>query len=248
MVRISRAMDRSRRATNPQMFNPDGTIVPINKLPDECLSRNKRKRKWVESKRYKKLLARQRYLYRLKSEQTMLAHHELVNKLIQFGDEHYIEKMNWAALAKRSKETKISEKTGRYQRKKRFGKSIANKSPRTFTEIYRNKVESLGGTFVEINTFKAKASQYDHIDKAYKKKHLNQRWSKLDNGDELQRDLYSAFLIQNTNSTFDGFIQDLLEDKYNNFKLMHDSVIKDLKEKISTNESYFPSSIGIKAR
>ena len=59
--RINRAMERSRRAMNPEMFASDGTIVPINKLPHECVKRNG-KRFWRESKNYKALAINRRYL------------------------------------------------------------------------------------------------------------------------------------------------------------------------------------------
>ena len=43
--RINRAMDRSRRAMNPKMFNPDGTVVGMTNLPPECLTKRGR-RNW----------------------------------------------------------------------------------------------------------------------------------------------------------------------------------------------------------
>lgn len=55
--RINRAMDRSRRATDPQMFNVDGTIIHVDQLPPVCLNRYG-KRKWVKSKRYEVLAAK----------------------------------------------------------------------------------------------------------------------------------------------------------------------------------------------
>ena len=46
--RVSRKMDRSRRANNPQNFNEDGTIKPVSR-------KNGERRVWNDSKRYKKL-------------------------------------------------------------------------------------------------------------------------------------------------------------------------------------------------
>ena len=240
--RVNRAMDRSRRATNPKMFRENGTVVPIDELPDECVFtlRGKRRRKWIESKQYKALRLYRRVLYRQQRDHRKQAHNELANRLLSLGDEHYIETMNWQALAKRAKETKVSEKTGKYQRKKRFGKSIANKAPASFVKIYETKVKAAGGSFVEINTRDAKASQYNHKTKAYKKKHLSQRWEHMPDGTKVQRDLYSAFLIQNTNFTHNGFEQEMLEAKYPKFKEMHDAEI----QRLST--TVMPSSTGVK--
>ena len=55
----------------------------------------------------------------------------------------------------------------------------------------------------------------------------------------IQRDLYSAFLIQHTNSTLDGFIQELCDKDYPAFVVLHDTVISVLR---GTKQ---PSSAGI---
>lgn len=240
---INNAMDRSRRATNPQMFDQrTGEVIPIDKLPAECIviRHGQKRRKWVKSKRYERLAQMRRYLYHQQAKQRRLAHNELANKLLGLGDEHYIETMNWKGLAKRAKKTEVSPKTGCYKRKKRFGKSIANKAPALFTKIYEQKVLAAGGSFYRIDTGKAKASQYSHDTKAYKKKQLSKRWHELEDGTKIQRDLYSAFLIQNTNSTLDGFRQDLLEAHFAQFKQYHDAEVERLMH------FQTPSSTGIK--
>ena len=240
--RINRAMDRSRRDTNPQMFNDKSEIIAIDKLPDACVvtSRGMKRRNWIESKRYKQLAQYRRYLYSKQTDQRIQSHNELTNKLIPLGDEHYIEKMNWQALSKRAKKTEVSEKTGKCKRKKRFGKSIANKAPGLFVKIYERKVKAAGGQFHRIDTVKARASQYNHESKAYRKKHLSQRWNIMTDGSKIQRDLYSAFLLQNSNEALDGFIQSLLDQKFGHFKILHDAEIERLTH-IPT-----PSSTGIK--
>lgn len=237
--RINRAMDRSRRAMNPAMFDDKGSVIPITELPPELVSK-RGKRLWNESRRYKALASRRRYLYRKQAESRLLQHRELANKLLSLGDQHYIEKMDFSALAKRAKETKISPYAGKSQRKKRFGKSIANKAPAMFVKIYEQKVIHAGGSFQYINTQKAKASQYNHQTFAYKKKHLSKRWNDMPDGRKIQRDLYSAFLIQNTNESLDGFVQSALEEKYANFCVMHAREIERLKS-LDT-----PSSMGVK--
>lgn len=241
LCRINRAMDRSRRATNPDMFDKDGVVVPKNKLPNELVNRFGN-RVWKKSKRYKQLEQTHRYLYTLKKIQTIQAHQELANKLIAYGNQHYIEKMNWQALAKKAKETKTT-KTGKYASKKRFGKSILNKSPASFIKVLQHTLSKQNGSLTEINTWAAKASQFDHTDKAFKKKHLSQRWAHLSNGDQIQRDLYSAFLIQNINKELNGFDQTMLEEKYICFKEMHDDCIQHIKETAIKT----PSSFGFSA-
>ena len=236
--RINRAMDRSRRATSPGMFAEDGTIIPRNKLPAElCV---KGKRKWKKSRRYKYLEGKRRELLNKQSELRRQCHHELANKLISFGNEFYIEKMDFRALARRAKKTEKSEKTGKYKRKKRFGKSIANKAPATFVNIMADTAEKYGGVLYKIDTKKAKASQYNHETKAYKKKQLSKRWNDMPDGTKVQRDLYSAFLIMHTNDTLDGFIQKDLEKDYPKFVILHNAEIERLRG------SLLPSSMGIR--
>jgi hypothetical protein len=115
------------------------------------------------------------------------SHNSLSNKLLTFGDEHYWEEMNIKGLQKRSK------KTGKFKRKKRFGKSIGHRASAMFLCILERKVKTNGGIFKKVNTQKFKASQYDHKANDYKKKELKERWHIFDDGTKIQRDLYSAF-------------------------------------------------------
>ena len=239
--RLQRKRDRSIRTHNPEMFDAKGRIVPINRLPKHCavLRNGVRYRKWVKTKNCLRLEARIRYLHRSLAQNRRLSHNGLANKLLVYGSDFFIEKMNWRGLAKRRKEDKRNN-NGKHISKKRFGKSIANKAPASFVKILQSKVEALGGTFQEIDTAKAKASQYNHMDHAYKKKKLSQRWNHLPNGDTVQRDLYSAFLIQSTNDTLDGFVQQDLDAKYPAFKILHDAEIERL------SFIHTPSSTGVR--
>ena len=235
--RINRAMDRSRRATNPQMFNSNNTIIPVNKLPSGCLNRYG-KRSWIKSKRYIELAAKRRALYQKQAALRLQQHHELANQLLVQGDEFYIEQMRFRGLAKKSKEAKKS-KTGKNLSRKRFGKSIANKAPATFVNILEDKVVRGGGSFQKIKTWEAKASQYNHLDHSYNKKKLSQRWNQMPDGRRIQRDLYSAFLIQYSNSDLNGFDNDLCNTNYEHFATLHDKEIRRLKG------MKMPSSAGV---
>ncbi len=48
--------------------------------------------------------------------------------MISLGNKVYVEKMNFAGLQKRAKNTEKNDK-GKFTKKKRFGKSLANKAP-----------------------------------------------------------------------------------------------------------------------
>lgn len=235
---INRAMDRSKRATNPDLFNTDGTIKRIDLLPPHCV--NKRGRRiWKYSKRYWRLAGIRRFLYRQQTAIRVQQHHEFANRYLSYGNVHYIETMSFKGLAKRAKKQGV--KPGEKQKcRKRFGKSIANKAPALFVNILERKIIDNGGEFHRINTWKAKASQYNHLDHTYKPKKLSQRWNIMPDERRIQRDLYSAFLLQHTNSELDGFIQERCDKDYENFVMLHDNVIALLMGKSC------PSSMGVK--
>lgn len=235
--RINRAMDRSRRATNPAMFNKDGTVIRKNRLPADCLDKYGR-RKWVKSNNYRRLEMQRRYLYRKQAACRLQKHRELANKLLAYGDVHYIEDMQFRALQKRSKETHKNKK-GKNLSKKRFGKSIANKSPALFVTTLAKTLEKHGGALIHINTWDAKASQFDHMTGRYTKKKLSQRWHHLPNGVKIQRDLYSAFLIRHTNDDLKSFDRNQCDADFEVFLKLHDKEIQRLTGK------KMPSSVGI---
>lgn len=238
--RINRAMDRSRRACNPLMFREDGTIVPKSQLPPECLDRRGRRR-WVCSKRYLRLDGLRRELFRRQRELRIQQHNELANRLMGYGDQHFIEEMRFRGLAKRAKETKKNNK-GKFMRKKRFGKSISNKAPAAFVNILERKVASAGGTFRKVNTFTVKASQFNHLTETYTKKNLSKRWNTMPDGTKVQRDLYSAFLIMNVDESLGKVDIPLCNETYEQFLKLHNKEVKRIGETIGVP----PSSMGIK--
>lgn len=230
--RILRKMDRSRRANNPNKYNEDGTYKEGNKD------------KWVNSHRYLKLQKQLREIYRKQAVMRKLSHNHLSNYILSLGDEFYVEKMNFKGLQKRSKKPTEYKKNGKCKRKKRFGKSIGNRAPSTLLTIINRKLIYNDKHLNEINTQKCKASQYNHVTGEYNKKSLSQRWNTI-NDKPVQRDLYSAFLISNTNENLDGFNIDLCNSKYDNFIQLHDNKINEFRHIKQTTNKKFLSCMGI---
>ena len=187
ITRLSRRIDRSRRANNPQNFNEDGTIKRGVKLV------------WNDSKRYKELRRELAELRRKQAAIRKLQHIERANALLKEGDTFIVENNPVKAWSAKKKETKIDEKTGKYKSKRGSGRSIGNHAPSMFVDILENKVKSLGGRFERVNTQNA-ASQYDFTNDSFKtgdEKHkLNERAITLSNGDIHQRDMLAAFNLQ----------------------------------------------------
>lgn len=227
--RLHRKLDRSRRKTNPDNFNKDGTIKRGVKL------------KWIRSKSYLKTLFKLKESYRLKSVKLRLSHNRLTNCILELGTNCYVENMNFKALSKKAKETTISEKTGRFKSKKRFGKSILNFAPAKLLEILNRKLIYVDKALNKVNTKTFKASQYNHHTNTYKKKKLSNRWNYIDKY-KVQRDMYSAFLLMNSKDNLKTTDRDLCLKTFENFIKLHDREISLLEIYIDK----LPTSFGIK--
>ena len=95
-------------------------------------------------------------------------------------------------------------------------------------EIINRKLKYQDLELKKIDTYAVKASQFNHTTGEWTKKFLSNRWNNID--DKLiQRDLYSAFLIQNTTKTLDVVDIDLCNLKFDNFVKLHDIEIQRLK-------------------
>lgn len=205
---IQRKMDRSKRVTNPNKFNANGTINRTNK------------ESWNLSNRYKKLLIELQNINRKHRIFRKESHEQLANAIICLGNQVKVEKMSFSGLQKRVKETKINEKTGHYQKKKRFGKSLLNYAPSMLLTIIDRKLNYFGQKLLLVDTYKVRASQFNHFDHSYKKKTLAERWNDF-NGIKVHRDLYSAFLIQQVQEDLETIDVKKCTEKFDTFLEKH---------------------------
>ena len=223
-----RAMDVSRRASNPENYDSEGRVM-------------KRSRTWKKSKRYQSLERKLKMLYRKKAAYVRQSHCILANEVIEQADTVIAEHMNYKALQRRAKETSRQEKPStitnrkgedivvyKLKRKKRFGKSLGSRAPAEFLSILKQKLESVNGLYLETDTNKFEASQYDHTVDKYTKPKLSDRFKTID-GVTVQRDLYSAFLIQHSNHTLDAPDKEACMRDFETFVAMHDKEIQFLK-------------------
>ena len=187
--RLQRAMDRSRRATNPNNYNEDGTI-------------KKGRKTWIYSNNYKRLKHKLNKIHRKLRINRSISHEILANFIISLGTDVRVETLNIQGWQKKAKKTTKNKKNGKFNKKKRFGKSILSNAPSLLLEKINRKLTYENEKLKKIDTKKCKASQYNHIDDTYKKKKLEERIAVV--GDYvIQRDIYSAFLIKNTVNTLD---------------------------------------------
>ena len=201
--KIQRVMDRSRRSTNSQNYNEDGTI-----------KKGTKKRNY--SNNYMRLKYRLNKIHRKLRINRNIAHEKLANLILSLGTDIRVEKLNVAGWAKRSKNTTRNKKNGKFNSKKRFGKSIASNAPVSLLLKINRKLQYEGKELKKINTFKCKASQYNHKTNTFKKKALNERIAIV--GEEIiQRDIYSAFLIKNTNERLDKIDKSKCDSEWDKF-------------------------------
>ena len=168
-------------ATNPQNYNDDGTV-------------KKGRKTWKYSNHYKKLKAKHSELCRINAINRQLAINEDANHLRSLGDVFVTEPKNASKLMKRAKETTVNSK-GKFNKKKRFGKSIKNRCPSGFQTTVEKKFKTSGGTYIEVpNNYRASHSMTIPLMTISRKK-LSDRIYKLQDGTEVQRDWYSSFLL-----------------------------------------------------
>lgn len=215
--RIQRKMDRSKRTQNPLKYNTDGTINRQNR------------EKWVFSNRYMRLKNEYRELHRKNRKVRKQDHETLSNEIIGMGDLFFVETMSFKGLQRRSKKIEKNE-LGRYKKKKRYGRTLLNRSPAMLISCIERKLGYNSLALNRVDTVKVKASQYNHVEDSYEKKSLSTRWNEV-GGRKIQRDLYSAYLLMNMvkDEKLDKIDRSLCFEHFEAFVEKHDKVIKGLQ-------------------
>lgn len=153
LARINRAMDRSRRATNPDNYNEDGTVKPGPK-------------RWVCSNNYLRLSDQRAEERRHIAAVRKNAHGRLQNTVLSIAGTIRVEENSYKAFQR-----------GRY------GKSIGSGAPAAFISGLTRKAESAGCEVVMVNPRKLKPSQHDILTGEFVKRELSDRRVQLGNTD-----------------------------------------------------------------
>lgn len=215
--RVQRYLDRSRRAMNAQNYNDDGTIKRGKKL------------NWIKSKNYKKAQYELKEIQRKQADIRKYNHHILSKYIVSLGDNIKVEQMSFKGLQARAKKTTADSK-GRIRSKKRFGKTLANRAPAMLISMIKYKANQEDKIFQEVNTWEVKASQFNHHTGVYKKKKLSQRVDNID-GNVVQRDMYSAFLIQHVRDNLCSISREDCIRDFEMFLVLHNMEMIRLKSK-----------------
>jgi hypothetical protein len=195
---------------------------------------------WDNSNRYIRLKNEYRETCRKQAAVVEYKHSCMAKVMADLGTEFYVEEMRFNALQARSKKVikiKKGRRKGQYKSNKRYGGSLLQKAPAEFIARVKRTVEIRGKTFQEINTVKARASQFDHLLLTYIRAPVNIRVKYIGGVFKIQRDLYSAFLIMCIIITLDGFDIAMCKKMFVRFIILHDREIQRLKEKGSNLSS-----------
>ena len=120
--------------------------------------------------------------------------------------------------------------------------SIRIKAPSMLIRILDTKLQNNNLELHYVNSFKTKLSQFDHTTLQYIPAELNQRTKVID-GHILQRDLYSSFLLMNTNLDCESINIEKCNNRFNDFLIAHTKEIERLKK-----QEYNTRSIGVKGK
>lgn len=178
--RLSRCISRSLEACNPDAKDEEG-----------------RWKKGVRLKKSKRCIKNQDKLADIRRKQAANRkrdHETLANKIIALGTDVRVEDTPITSWSARSKETTVRKKDGKINSKRRFGRSVSHRAPGMLLTIIDRKLAYVGTALKRINSRRVKASQLNHSDGSYRKKLLSERWFEIE-GQKVQRDLYSAWLI-----------------------------------------------------
>ena len=135
---LNRFMDASRRISNPENYNADGTIKK-----GTFEEGRRTKLKWTFSNNYIKAKNKKANICRKLAEQRKIRAGEIANQILAEGNNIICNKYNFKAAQMRKKETEVSE-SGRNLSKRKAGKVIQYSAPATLLTIIDNKLVAGG--------------------------------------------------------------------------------------------------------
>lgn len=135
---INRFLDTSRRISNPENFNADGTIKK-----GVFVEGRRTKLLWNNSNNYLKARNKKADIQRKLAEQRKVRAGEIANLILSYGNNIICNKYNFKAAQMRKQETTINEK-GKFDSKAKAGKAISHSAPATLLTIIDNKLISRG--------------------------------------------------------------------------------------------------------
>lgn len=213
---LQRRFDRQLRSNNPNCFNDNGTFKKGTRIRH---TQNMRKTQGQLAVLDRQTAVRKRN----RSEQ-------IANRILLTGNIYLTEPANRAEIAQN-----------------KFGKSIAETAPSQVMAAVKRKASYFPTTqYIDVDSYKVKASQFNHVTGKSEKKDLYTRYETI-NGQMVQRDLYSAFILKNVESDAKGVHSRIdvagMNKNYSHFKeRLHDPIMREMQDRKAKGE-YVPCSI-----
>ena len=166
--REQRHLDRQRRANNPDNYLPNGTVK----------KGRKGRKHWRVSQRQRRTEAHLADRQRHQAAHRKSLHGCLAHQIVRQGSTFLLEKVSYRA----------------WQRC--FGRSVQRLAPGTFVQILTRLAASAGGEVITVPTRRTKLSQTCQCGRVQKKPLSLRVHACPGCGIQMQRDLYSAYLIR----------------------------------------------------
>lgn len=173
--RLSRKLDRQRRASNPENYTQGGQVRKGVKL------------QWKVSEAYRKTRSRLADLFRRLAEHRKSLQGKLTNDLLELGTVFRTEKLSMKAW------------------QKVFGRSVGRNAPGMFHQLLSRKAERAGGEVQWIDPWKTALSQHCVCSARQKKPLSQRVHACTCQADGLHRDLLSAYLARHTDQNVVGW-------------------------------------------
>lgn len=141
IAELQRYMDNSRRATNPDNYNADGTVKK-----GITIDGKKSKLRWNYSNGYNRARLELKNLYRVDAENRKLEKQILANKILSYGDNFAINDYPFQYAAMRKK--MFNENTLQDEKHKKAGDKIGNNAPATLVVLLDSKLKAKVGAGV----------------------------------------------------------------------------------------------------
>lgn len=230
--------DKIDRINDDKILLEEKMVRSLDASNPECLYNNGVRKKGTKlthkSKNYKKLAIEHKEIVRREGEIRRLQHNLLALYILSLGDNIFVEKMDFNNIGEQF------HKCRDLTRKLRT--SIRIKAPSMLIRILDTKLQNNNLELHYVNSFKTKLSQFDHTTLQYIPAELNKRTKVID-GHVLQRDLYSSFLLMNTNLDCESINIEKCNNRFNDFLIAHTKEIERLKK-----QEYNTRSIGVKGK
>lgn len=178
--RLQRRLDRSRRANNPENYNPDGTV-------------KKGPLRWKKSRSYLKTEARLVELWRRLAAHRRSLIGRMVNETLRMGNVFKFEKLSYRALQRLFGKSVGTRAPGMFFRE--LARKAESAGGKVLEFPTRLRVKGTGD-YIGLSSY--------CICGEHKKKSLSERWHVCCCGVRCQRDLFSAYLACFVEETGDG--------------------------------------------